>query len=458
MIRDLHLQGNILYAAAPNRIIAFNVTTKPEDTDSSLLIPNASGIWSDGTTMWVAHEDSQTVKAYTLSTKAEDTSKDIAVSFLKPSGIDGSLGRVYIASNSIVPSDRGKLFEYLYIGGKPIRVHGNPDDYQNDRVRGYGVYEYTRQVNNENQTIIYPLQDQRYDPNFTISPVEFTHTGLVEGQPEDATVVFAGVFPTAIAGDLGGRIYIAELRTHDKLLAFDVTHDREKFTPTAVPEDDLQFPDDVVTSIPFFSLSQSKHHEDATVDSLLETKSYVTLKEGLSIALCFSATVPAEDTFASALLRAMPYIEQYRDKYVGEKTFPTQALQWPRKDSFGGSTVLTTKNHESFLSTVVPYAIKEAQVYTAIRLLRNENPFRSSSLSSDTTAGSTTSTPTGTLLEQKVGSITLKYSAGGTTTTSRTTQLTKSEEASNPRQHELSLHDILRPFLRYGTGLRLSRV
>lgn len=75
--------------------------------------------------------------------------------------------------------------------------------------------------------------------------------------------------------------------------------------------------------------------EDGT--GVANANSYVTLAEARDYAQNRGVTLPADDAAASALLfPAMDYIESFRARYQGRKTYPTeahpapQALQWPR--------------------------------------------------------------------------------------------------------------------------------
>ena len=71
--------GTTMWVADPidNKIYAYNLSTKARDAakDVNTLGGNPRGIWSDGTTMWVAHSSSGIV-AYSMSTKARDAAKD----------------------------------------------------------------------------------------------------------------------------------------------------------------------------------------------------------------------------------------------------------------------------------------------------------------------------------------------------------------------------------------------
>ena len=65
-----------------NKIYAYNMSTKARDATKDFNTLNAAGnnqpqgIWSDGTTMWVVDDGDDKLYAYNLSTKARDATKD----------------------------------------------------------------------------------------------------------------------------------------------------------------------------------------------------------------------------------------------------------------------------------------------------------------------------------------------------------------------------------------------
>ena len=69
---------------------------------------NPTGIWSDGTTLWVADDTDDKLYAYTLSTEARDDTKDITLDVQpdendnendNPSALWGNTTHIYVAEN-----------------------------------------------------------------------------------------------------------------------------------------------------------------------------------------------------------------------------------------------------------------------------------------------------------------------------------------------------------------------
>ena len=65
-----------------SKIYAYNLLTKARDSSKDFNTLSAAentyptGIWSDGTTLWVADNIDDKIYAYNLATKARDISKD----------------------------------------------------------------------------------------------------------------------------------------------------------------------------------------------------------------------------------------------------------------------------------------------------------------------------------------------------------------------------------------------
>ena len=76
--------GTTMWVAdsSDDKIYAYNLSTKARDSDKDFdTLDDAGndspeGIWSDGTTMWVADSSDEKIYAYNLSTKARDSDKD----------------------------------------------------------------------------------------------------------------------------------------------------------------------------------------------------------------------------------------------------------------------------------------------------------------------------------------------------------------------------------------------
>ena len=87
------------------KLYAYTLSTKASDSDKDIALdPDNSrpaGIWSDGTTMWVVEDDDTTLYAYTLSSRARDNSRDIDLhsSLDAPWGIWSDGVTMWVADN-----------------------------------------------------------------------------------------------------------------------------------------------------------------------------------------------------------------------------------------------------------------------------------------------------------------------------------------------------------------------
>ena len=122
------------------KIYAYNLSTKARDSGKDFdtlraaANDNPRGIWSDGTTMWVADPGEQKLYAYNLSTKARDASKDFdtlrAAGNTAPRGIwsDGTTmwvvdqqeDKIYAYNLSTKARDSGKDFDTLSVAGNEL--------------------------------------------------------------------------------------------------------------------------------------------------------------------------------------------------------------------------------------------------------------------------------------------------------------------------------------------------
>ena len=121
------------------KVYAYNIWTKDRDTgkdfntlDAANLIP--TGIWSDGTTMWVAERSVASLYAYRMSDGERDTGKDFgtlrAAGNTVPRGIwsdgttmwvaDSSDGKIYAYSMTTKTRDSGKDFGTLRAAGNTV--------------------------------------------------------------------------------------------------------------------------------------------------------------------------------------------------------------------------------------------------------------------------------------------------------------------------------------------------
>jgi hypothetical protein len=91
--------------------------------------------------------------------------------------------------------------------------------------------------------------------------------------------------------------------------------------------------------------------------------SYVTAVEARAYAVARASTLPANDVDTEALLiKSMDYIESFRDKFKGAKTYGTDGtgpyLQWPRTDVWIDGVEVAT--------TAIPPELKALQCQLAI--------------------------------------------------------------------------------------------
>ncbi len=88
-----------------DKLYAYTLATSARDIskDISLHTDNddATGIWSDSTTIWVADDDDDKLYAYTLATSARDTSKDISLHTdnVDPQGVWSNGTTIWVADN-----------------------------------------------------------------------------------------------------------------------------------------------------------------------------------------------------------------------------------------------------------------------------------------------------------------------------------------------------------------------
>lgn len=87
--------------------------------------------------------------------------------------------------------------------------------------------------------------------------------------------------------------------------------------------------------------------------------SFVTVAEVRAFAGARTSTLPVADADVEAsCIRAMDYINAFRDKFKGSKVAATQALQWPRSGAYvDGFEVAETE---------IPQVLKSAQCQLAV--------------------------------------------------------------------------------------------
>ena len=99
--------GTTLWVAdsADAKLYAYTLATRTRDSggDIALHADNAdpTGIWSDGTTLWVADDTDDKLYAYTLSSETRDDTRDITLDADNdnPSALWGNTTHIYVAEN-----------------------------------------------------------------------------------------------------------------------------------------------------------------------------------------------------------------------------------------------------------------------------------------------------------------------------------------------------------------------
>ena len=106
---------------ADNKLYAYRTSDGARDTTKEWGLhsfnTDPEGIWSNGTTMWVADSDDDKLYAYNLTGGARDTTKEWAFSSINrdPEGIWSNGTTIYVAD-----SDDDKLYAYRLAGGAQI--------------------------------------------------------------------------------------------------------------------------------------------------------------------------------------------------------------------------------------------------------------------------------------------------------------------------------------------------
>ena len=158
------------------KIYAYNLATKARDASKDFDTLDAAennnpvGIWSDGTTMWVADYADSKVYAYDMTTKARDASKDFDT-LLYATGIwsDGTTmwvasqlpGKIYAYDMSTKARDAGKDFNTLIAAGNsyPGGIWSNnitmwATDEDDDKLYAYNMASKARDADKDFNTLI----------------------------------------------------------------------------------------------------------------------------------------------------------------------------------------------------------------------------------------------------------------------------------------------------------------
>lgn len=109
---------------------------------------------------------------------------------------------------------------------------------------------------------------------------------------------------------------------------------------------------------------------DANATPTLGVNSYVTADQvaGYASSHNFHQDATVEARVTPFIFRAMDYIESFRSEFKGQKTVPTQALQWPR------SGVIVDGYPVGI--DVIPDELKEAVAICAVEMVRGYDPNR----------------------------------------------------------------------------------
>lgn len=151
-------------------------------------------------------------------------------------------------------------------------------------------------------------------------------------------------------------------------------------------------------------------------------ESYVSFEKARAFAAMHGLSFPTDETEGERALRqAVEFLETYRDRYRGQKTSASNALQWPRRNA--------TLDGFAIASNVIPKEIVQAQIH----------------LASEAANGPLMVTGEGreTIEERVEGAVTVRYAATGN---------------ANPQPVHTRALALIRPLLRNGVSLRSVRV
>ena len=144
-----------------NKLYAYSMATKARDPGKDITTAAASaGIWSDGTTMWVANQSLVKIQAYTLATGVRDAGKDFDTLTHAgneyPGGIwsntttmwvtDQTDNKIYAYNMASKAHDAGKDFDTLSTADndRGVGIWANTDtmwvsDFQDDKIYSYNM-------------------------------------------------------------------------------------------------------------------------------------------------------------------------------------------------------------------------------------------------------------------------------------------------------------------------------
>ena len=184
--------GTTMWVAdwSDNKLYAYNMTTKARDaakhfdTLAAAGITNPTGIWSDGTTMWVTDWSDNKLYAYNLTTKARDAAKDF---------------NTLDAAGNTAP-------EGLWSDGTTMWVADRDDD----KLYAYNMTTKARDAAKDFDTLDAAGNEHPYGSGLTARPCDFN------------TLDAAGnTAPEGLWSD-GTTMWVAD-RDDDKLYAYNMT-------------------------------------------------------------------------------------------------------------------------------------------------------------------------------------------------------------------------------------------
>ncbi len=145
---------------------------------------DVEGIWSDGTTMWVADRADSKLYAYKMSDKSHDSAKDITLDGDndKPKGVWGNETTIWVAQDDFAPSN--KIFAYNRSDG----THDSSNDFEtleaagNQDVEGIWSDGATMWVadRTDGKVFAYNMSDKSRDPgnDFDLHPDNSDPVGI----------------------------------------------------------------------------------------------------------------------------------------------------------------------------------------------------------------------------------------------------------------------------------------
>ena len=170
-----------------------------------------TGICSDGTTMFVADYDDNKVYAYTVSTKAHDSTKDITLASgnTKPEGVWCDVTNVWVVEDDSVPSN--EIFAYNRVDGTQNTdvdfpdldptVNGSPLNANPRDIYSNGETMFV--VDDEDATVYaWKMSDQTRDPDKEIA---------LDGDNEDPEGLWFDGRVLWVVDDADDRVYVYDL-------------------------------------------------------------------------------------------------------------------------------------------------------------------------------------------------------------------------------------------------------